>query len=68
VVSLVMGHSAARLPEPDPAALIRPACLVDEVDLNPVAIGPGVHDTTGKFTPVVDGDRARDATLPHDQF
>ena len=40
----------------------------NEVELNPVTIGPGVHDTTGKFTAVVDGDRTRGTALPHDQF
>ena len=38
----------------------------NKVQLNPVAVGPGVHDATGKFTPVVHGDRPWGATLePH---
>ena len=40
----------------------------NKVELNAVAIGPGIHDTTGKFAAVVHGDRARDTSLPHEQL
>src|SRR5512142_1273241 len=40
----------------------------NKIQLHPMAIGPGIHDATGKFAAVVDGDRARGATLAHDRL
>src|SRR5215831_18475109 len=40
----------------------------NNIQLDPMTIGPGIHDATGEFAPVVHGDRTWGATLEHQGF